>query len=190
MSTSFITLLLYLHPFNEPRQVIHAYAAQVLIRSDQANAAGFTGAGQAVAVIDTGVDYTIPSMGGGSFPNSKVVGGTDIKDPDNDPMDCEGHGTEVAGIAAGPGGVAPGAKIVAIKVFHSTTASNASCDPEADFSDIAAGLDYAVTNKGTFNITVANISLGGDFIDDDDHGFCDADDPGSRLPSTPRPPRD
>ncbi|HLN57371.1 MAG TPA: S8 family serine peptidase, partial [Thermoanaerobaculia bacterium] len=89
-------------------------SSQVLIHSDKANSLGFTGAGQAVAVIDTGVDYSVPSMGGGSFPNAKVIGGTDVADNDSDPMDCEGHGTEVAGVIAGSTGVAPGAKIVAI----------------------------------------------------------------------------
>jgi len=154
-------------------------ASQLLIRSDQANAAGFTGADQSIAVIDTGVDYSIPSLGGGSFPNSKVIGGTDIADNDSDPMDCEGHGTEVSGVAAGPGGVAPAAKIVAIKVFPSQGTTNASCKDTADFSDIFAGLNYAVTNKANFKITVVNISLGGTFEDTDDHGYCDADDPAS-----------
>src|SRR5262249_51731299 len=85
---------------------------QILINSDQTNTKGFTGAGEAIAILDTGVDYTIPSLGGGSFPNSKIIGGTDISDKDSDPMDCEGHGTDVAGVAAGPTGVAPDARIV------------------------------------------------------------------------------
>ena len=154
-------------------------ASQVLIRSDLANAAGFNGADQAVAVIDTGVDYTVSSLGGGSFPNSKVIGGTDIADKDADPMDCEGHGTEVAGVIAGPAGVAPAARIVAIKVFPSQGTTNASCSDTADFSDIFAGLNYAVTNKATFKITTVNISLGGTFDDTSDIGYCDSDDPAS-----------
>ena len=56
-----------------------------MIHSDQANSLGITGAGQAIAVIDTGVDYTIAELGGGSFPNAKVIGGTDITDMDSDP---------------------------------------------------------------------------------------------------------
>ncbi|HEY3173736.1 MAG TPA: S8 family serine peptidase, partial [Thermoanaerobaculia bacterium] len=77
-------------------------ASQTLIRSDAANAAGVTGAGQTVAVIDTGVDYSISALGGGGFPNAKVIGGMDTADEDNDPMDCDGHGTSVSGIIAGP----------------------------------------------------------------------------------------
>ncbi len=154
-------------------------SAQVLIRSDRANALGFTGAGQSVAVLDTGVDYTVPSMGGGSFPNAKVIGGTDIADKDADPMDCEGHGTEVAGVIAGPTGVAPGAKIVAIKIFSSTNASNSSCKDTAEWSDIFAGMDFAVVNKAAFGITAINISAGGAFDDSLDHGYCDTDEPDS-----------
>jgi subtilisin family serine protease len=154
-------------------------SSQVLIHSDQANSLGITGAGQAIAVIDTGVDYTIADLGGGSFPNAKVIGGTDIADKDSDPMDCEGHGTEVAGVAAGSRGVAPDAKIVAIKVFSSSDASNSSCKDTADFSDIYMGMDFAVVNKATFGISVINVSLGGAFEDSLDHGYCDTDEPGS-----------
>ncbi len=154
-------------------------SSQVLIRSDRVNSLGFTGAGQAVAVIDTGVDYSVPSLGGGTFPNAKVIGGTDIGDNDSDPMDCEGHGTEVAGVIAGPTGVAPGAKIVAIKIFPSKDATNASCSDTASFSDIFAGMNFAVVNKAALGITVINLSLGGAFGDSLDHGYCDADEPGS-----------
>jgi subtilisin-like proprotein convertase family protein len=146
--------------------------AQLLIRSDSANALGFNGSGSAIAVIDTGVDYTVASMGGGGFPNSKVIGGTDIADNDNDPTDCDGHGTEVANIAAGPTGVAPGAKIVAIKVFP----SSGKCD-EAFDSDILGGVNYAITNKARFGIVAINLSLGGEWDDMLDHGYCDADNP-------------
>lgn len=150
---------------------------QILINSDQTNTKGFTGAGEAIAILDTGVDYTIPSLGGGPFPNSKVIGGTDISDKDSDPMDCEGHGTDVAGVAAGPTGVAPDAKIVAIKVFASKTSSNAQCSDEAQDSDILGGVNYAITNRGIFGISVINLSLGGAFQDDMAHGYCDSDEP-------------
>ena len=151
--------------------------AQILIHSDQTNTIGFTGAGEAIAILDTGVDYTVASLGGGSFPNSKVIGGTDISDNDNDPMDCEGHGTDVAGVAAGPTGVAPDAKIVAVKIFSSKSASNAQCSDEAQDSDILGGVNYCITNRAQFGITVINMSLGGAFTDSAPHGYCDADEP-------------
>ena len=81
--------------------------------------------GVTVAVIDTGIDYTQPSLGGGFGKNFKVVGGYDFFDNDSDPMDETGHGTNVAGvIAAKPytvngvtyQGVAPDAKLVALRV--------------------------------------------------------------------------
>ena len=153
--------------------------SQVLIHSDQTNALGITGVGQTIAVIDTGVDYMVADLGGAAFPNQKVIGGTDIADKDADPMDCEGHGTSIAAVAAGPTGVAPDAKIVAIKVFSSTNATNATCQATAAFSDIIAGINYCVTNKAAFGITVINISLGGTFDDSLDHGYCDGDEPGS-----------
>lgn len=159
-------------------------SSQVLIRSNETNSLGFTGAGQAVAVIDTGVDYTVPSMGGGSFPNAKVIGGIDVADGDSDPMDCEGHGTEVAGVIAGPTGVAPGAKIVAIKIFPSKDATNATCDDTASFSDIFSGMNFAVMNKAALGITVINLSLGGPLDDSGDHGYCDKDDPDTVAAAT------
>lgn len=149
--------------------------SQVLIQSVEANALGLRGTGQAIAVLDTGVDYTIPPMGGGGFPNAKVIGGTDTADDDADPMDCDGHGTSVAGVAAGPTGVAPDARIVAVKVFGSGSPTNATCSDEAFDSDILAGIDYAITNRSVFGIGVVNLSLGGAFEDELDHGFCDSD---------------
>lgn len=95
----------------------------------------YTGQGAAIAICDTGVDYTHPMLGNGSFPNNKVIGGYDCGDNDNDPMPYNGvdedyaHGTCCAGIAAGDlgtvgdyiGGVAHSTKIYALKI---TSGSN------------------------------------------------------------------
>ncbi|HEY8452364.1 MAG TPA: protease inhibitor I9 family protein, partial [Natronosporangium sp.] len=54
--------------------------------------AGSTGAGVTVAVIDTGIDYTHPDLGGGFGPGHKVVAGYDVVNDDPDPMDDHGHG--------------------------------------------------------------------------------------------------
>lgn|GEM_PF-3035815 len=71
-----------------------------------------------VAVIDTGVDYTHPELAG------RVVLGHDFHNDDDDPMDDHGHGTHVSGIIAaaanngqGSAGVAPGSRILALKVL-------------------------------------------------------------------------
>ena len=142
--------------------------AQRLIRSSDANARGFDGEGQTIAIIDTGVDYTIPAMGGGGFPNAKVVAGADLGDDDDDPMDCLGHGTAVAGVAAGPLGVAPGARLAVLKVAGTLT-----CET-ADDSDILAAIDWVLAHHEEFDIAAVNLSFGSTPLDGLDHGFCDA----------------
>lgn len=86
--------------------------------------ANITGKGVLVAMIDTGVNYHHPDLvkqmwnGGATYPNH----GYDFADNDNDPVDEAGHGTCTAGIVAGDGtsgkatGVAPGAKVMALRV--------------------------------------------------------------------------
>jgi hypothetical protein len=79
-----------------------------------------TGKGVVIGIIDTGIDYTHPDLGGTFGPTAKVIGGYDFVNEDNDPMDDHGHGTHVAGIAAANGnikGVAPDAKLIAFKVL-------------------------------------------------------------------------
>ncbi len=78
---------------------------------------GVDGTGMYVGVVDTGVDYNHPDLGGGW--GNKVVAGYDFGDSDPDPMDLNGHGTHVSGIIAADGeiqGVAPKAKIVIAKI--------------------------------------------------------------------------
>ena len=151
--------------------------AAVLMRSDAANAAGINGAGQSVAVLDTGVDYTVAELGGGPFPNVKVIGGMDTADEDADPMDCDGHGTSVSGVVAGPRGVAPASRIVALKVFKSRDATNSGCDETAFVSDLIQGINYAITHKAEFGIAAINMSLGAEPDSSADQGYCDASEP-------------
>lgn len=79
------------------------------------------GAGVKVGIIDTGIDYKNPALGGGFGPGFKVAGGYDFENNDNDPMDDNGHGTGVSGIIAADGeliGIAPKATIYAYKVSN------------------------------------------------------------------------
>src|SRR3954447_14139376 len=69
-----------------------------------ANFGQYTGAGQTIAIIDTGVDYNHPAVAG------KYVGGYDFVDNDSDPLDKDGHGTGLAAIAVGNGYTFGGAK--------------------------------------------------------------------------------
>jgi minor extracellular serine protease Vpr len=113
------------------------------------NELGLTGEGVKVAVMDTGIDYDHPDLGGCFGPGCRVATGWDfvgdafdanpanptynpVPAPDDDPDDCGGHGTHVAGIvgasaagANGVTGVAPGVTFGAYRVFGcvgSTTA--------------------------------------------------------------------
>ena len=75
---------------------------------------------------------------------------------DQDPMDVEGHGTHVAGIAAANGtikGVAPDAYIMMIKAGNS---SGSLFD-----DDIIKGLQWCTDNSSIYNISVISMSLGG-----------------------------
>lgn len=127
---------------------------------------GTDGQGIRVAVLDTGIDYTHPDLGGGIGLGLKVLGGYDFINGDVDPMDDHGHGTHVAGIVAANGalkGVAPGAKLLAYKVL--------GADGSGPYSAIIAGIDRAVdpdqdpaTNDGA---QVINLSLGGPGDPDD-----------------------
>jgi subtilisin family serine protease len=118
-----------------------------------ARAAGLTGAGITVAVIDTGVDLGHPD-----FAAIPRVDGWDFGDNDGSSADdcsCGGHGTAVAGIIASPNGVAPGAGLVALKI--------ASCSDACMSSNgaISAAIDWCVTNQALHEIRVINISFGG-----------------------------
>jgi subtilisin family serine protease len=122
-----------------------------------------TGKGQAVAILDTGVDYNHPALGGGW--GRTVIGGYDFVRNDNDPMDETGHGTMVAGMIAARQftyggykyrGIAPGAKIVALRIEDSS-----------DFlpdSRIEQALRWVINHRKQYNITTVNLSLGeGDY---------------------------
>ncbi len=111
----------------EPVYVLDKHLAQgIPLINGMVYRSVYNGQGVAIAVCDTGIDYTHPKLGNGSFPNSKVIGGYDFGDDDGDPSPkCTSpHGTCCAGIAAGDtgttgdyiGGVAHGAKLYALKV--------------------------------------------------------------------------
>ena len=132
------------------------------------NNLNITGKGESVCILDSGVDYTHPSLGGctsESFINgtcSKVIAGNnycptdDCNSQNSTPLDNNGHGTPVAGIVASTNntfrGIAPDSTIVAIKVLDSSgggTTANA-----------VAGIDWCVNNASRFNISVISMSFG------------------------------
>jgi serine protease AprX len=123
---------------------------------------GVDGSGVTVAVIDSGVPL--------SGDLASVAFGVDVVTNTTTLADRGGHGAHVAGIVAGSGalsggaykGVAPGARIVSVKVTTD--------DGHASYASIIKGLQWVVVNKRTHNIRVANISLGATaiagFVDD------------------------
>jgi subtilisin family serine protease len=123
---------------------------------------GFTGIGQTVAVIDSGIAYDHFALGGGFGANYRVVGGWDFTgENDANPYDDgpEGsHGTHVAGIVGGSEGndkgVAPGVDLVALRVFDD--AGNGY------FSWVENALRWVIQNQNSFEnpITAINLSLG------------------------------
>jgi minor extracellular serine protease Vpr len=96
-----------------------------LVRAEEAHSFNtssgepLTGRGVVVAVLDTGIDYTHPDLGGTIGPGQKILKGYDFVDEDEDPIDRDGHGTEVTGIIAADGrikGIAPEASLLAYRV--------------------------------------------------------------------------
>jgi subtilisin family serine protease len=139
------------------------------------NELGYTGAGIRVAIMDTGIDYDHPDLGGCFGPGCRVVTGWDfvgdafnadptsasynpVPVPDADPDDCQGHGTHVSGIvgakAAGPGGVtgvAPGVTFGAYRVF--------GCEGSTTADIMIAAMERAYKDQ----MQVLNMSIGSSF---------------------------
>ena len=132
----------------------------------------YTGAGVGIAIVDTGVDWTHPELtplgtktialfdyrGELSPSDSNYVapGSADYA------KDDDGHGTEVAGIAAAIGvnasaiGVAPAATVLSVKVLDSSG--------NGDDTQIAEGINAVLASIAAgnpYNIRAANFSLGG-----------------------------
>ena len=159
--------------------------------------AGYDGSHVSVAVLDSGIDYLHAALGGsgnpadyaandpnviepGTFPTAKVVGGYDFvgsdwptfgpEAPDPDPLDDgpgAGHGTHVAHIIGGVGGVAPGVNLYAVKVCSSVSTS---CSGIA----LIMGMEFAVDPNGDGktrdHVDIVNMSLGSQYgqpFDDD-----------------------
>ncbi len=108
---------------------------------------GFTGKGQTVAIIDSGI-FPHPDL------KERIVGWMDFAEGKKKPTDRYGHGTHVAGLVAGSGsksqgavkGVAPEANLVGVRI--------------ASIADAIKALNWVIENKDELNISVVNMSLG------------------------------
>ena len=115
------------------------------------------GRGLSIAIIDSGVQ---PHA---DLPASRIRKFVDFVNGRSTPYDDFGHGTHVAGIAAGSGwnssaldepyvGAAPEVDIVALKVLDSQGAGKTS--------DVIAALEWVAQNHRAYNIRIVNLSLG------------------------------
>ncbi len=123
------------------------------------------GAGQTVAIIDSGIAYDHLALGGGFGSNYRVVGGWDFTEGgyqgESNPYDDApggGHGTHVAGIVGSDDpdnlGVAPGVDLVAVRVFDDNNIGY--------FSWVEQALNWVYDHRNSFEnpITTVNLSLG------------------------------
>ncbi len=116
---------------------------------DNAYTFAANGAGVRVYILDTGVNGDHQEFAGRMLPGYSALG-------DNITTDCNGHGTHVAGTAAGATvGVAPGASIVPVRV--------GTCTGSVAWSSLIAGLDWVAAQKAANPSVpmVANASIGG-----------------------------
>ena len=103
-----------------------------------------TGSGVRIYVVDTGVRASHADFGGRASSGFDALGG--------DGNDCNGHGTHVAGTAAGSTyGVAKGATVISVRVFD--------CTGRGTWANVIAGVDWITANR--VQPAVANMSLGG-----------------------------
>jgi type VI secretion system secreted protein VgrG len=128
----------------------------IIKAADTRSAYNVDGSGMTVAVIDTGVDYRNPALGGSFGRNAKVIAGYDFAADDSDPIATSSqHGTAVAGLIGSTDpdhpGVAPGVDIVALRVIGD--------DNSGDFTMLANALQWVIDNHETYNISVVNLSL-------------------------------
>lgn len=108
------------------------------------------GAGVRIYIVDTGVQATNTGFAG------RVATGYDalarLRDPNQSSMDCSGHGTAVAGIAASSVyGVAKAATIVPVRV--------ATCSGGVSADSLVKGIDWIIKNHPRNSAGVVNISL-------------------------------
>jgi subtilisin family serine protease len=134
---------------------------------------GYTGRGVHVAVIDSGIDYDHPDLGGCFGPGCRVTNGYDlvgddydeeesdpqwqpVPHPDSDPDDCQAHGTHVAGIlgavpnnGVGVAGICWQVKVIPCKFLTSTGGST---------SNAVAALNYLIALKQRYGLKIIAVN--------------------------------
>ena len=108
-----------------------------------------TGRGVKVAVIDSGVE---------AVEGLDIAGGAAIAGV-NPTARLSGHGTIVAGLIAGPRGVAPDAQVFDVKVYDAEDADTTQGERSMTSAGIAAGIDAVVRAQPRQQFDIVNISL-------------------------------
>lgn len=111
-----------------------------------------SGVGITAYIVDTGITP------GNLFGSNQILPGWNTLSNDANTLDCNGHGTHVAGTVASPGyGIAKGASLVPVRVLD--------CNGSGSLSTVIGGLDWVLTQLGNdasaASRSVVNLSLGG-----------------------------
>lgn len=133
-----------------------AHGARQATGLNAAHTYGLSGRDISIAILDTGVS----PVGDLAKPQNRLVAFADFVNSKYEAYDDNGHGTHVAGIAAGNGyqsnglymGIAPNSSIVGVKTLDS--------DGKGTAADMLAGLQWMVDNRQKYNIRVVNLSVG------------------------------
>jgi len=144
-----------------PQPAMDAHLA--LTNARAAQAAGFTGAGVRIGVVDSGVMRNHPTLAG------RVVANFSYVDPRRNNLavdDVVGHGTTVAQLAAGaatgqwPGGIAPGAQIVSARIINDERPKD---DGSGQGNEVTGGLGMGGVHDDLIRagVRIMNNSWGG-----------------------------
>ncbi len=121
------------------------------------NGTNFTGHGQTVCIVDTGVNYSHPDLGGCFGTGCKIVSGYNTINENTNINDTDGHGTHVVGIVSANGslvGIAPNSTIVIVKGVGGSV------------DDAGEAIKWCIDNRNNFNISIISMSFSvKDFFD-------------------------
>ena len=138
-----------------------------------------TGEGITIAVVDSGVDLAHEDLAPQLEGDVSCIGsGGSAAACSGSGQDDNGHGTHVAGIALaatdngrGVAGVAPGARLLAVRVLENTCEGSDPCTATGSADDVAAGIRWAADQGAD----IINLSLGGGTLQGVlGCAFCDA----------------
>lgn len=165
------------------------YESAPLVGMSNGSFSGYSGSGQTIAILDTGVHKSHSDLNGkvvaeacfstaGVALESLCPNGINSTEVDSampyingvcKPNECD-HGTHVAAIAAGKYGIARGANIIAVQTFSWSNELD-KVGTTAQVQDLISSLEYIFDLRNTYNIASVNMSLGLGYFKD--QNACD-----------------